>query len=172
LKRLWSVKNNLRQLAQHEGLKISPHDGNEEERFDRGIAAIGKRWSRAGYDFVPLVTPNHELRCSLDILLLRPGEDRLILRQGDIDGQIKTLFDGLRIPENLNEIPSKDIEAEENIPMFCLLSDDRLISEVRVNADELLMLPTEREVKASDSFVAIHVRIGHKTPRTFDRYFD
>jgi hypothetical protein len=77
---------------------------------------MGKKWNKAGLDFVPLVTKEHALRCSLDILLLRPEEDRYIFKQGDIDGQVKTLFDALSIPENAEGL---SIEQDKN-PLFIL----------------------------------------------------
>src|SRR6187397_3050423 len=49
--------------------------------------------------YIPLVRKSLDLMCSLDILFLRqeqPGS--LILQGGDLDGRIKTLFDGLRMP--------------------------------------------------------------------------
>jgi hypothetical protein len=52
-----------------------------------------------------------------------------------------------------------------------MLEDDKLISEVRVIADQLLLLPHEREAKANDAFVVIHVKLNYKTPRTFDQFF-
>jgi hypothetical protein len=111
------------------------------------------------------------LRCSLDVLLLRPADERFILKRGDIDGQVKTLFDALRIPENADETGGATPEADED-PFYCLLSDDRLITEVRVIDDQLLVLPHEREVKATDSFVVIHVKINHRYGGAMDRYFD
>jgi hypothetical protein len=109
------------------------------------------------------VTPDLALRCSLDILLLRPDEKRFIFTQGDIDGQVKTLGDALRIPDCAEETDGMGPQADE-IPFYCLLQDDRLISEVRVVSDELLLLPGNRDLKANDAFVVIHVRLNHKSP--------
>ncbi|MHB1954037.1 MAG: hypothetical protein ACYCOU_09845 [Sulfobacillus sp.] len=174
LRRLWSMKPNLRQLADHLGncaiSDLGPRGTTEQERFVFGISAIGKKWSMAGYDLVPLVTSDMALRCSLDILLLRPEEGRFIFNQGDIDGQLKTLFDALRLPANLGEAGGTGPQEDET-PLFCLLEDDRLISEVRVTTDQLLLLPNQREVKANDAHVVIHVKLNHKNARAFDNYF-
>jgi len=169
LRRLWQVKNNLRQLTYHDPVGADK-PSNEQERFDLGIARIGERWSRAGYQLIPLVTAEMALRCSVEILLLRPEEKRLIFEQGDIDGQLKTVFDALKIPLNLDETGGMGPQEDET-PFYCLLEDDRLISEVTVKADQLLLLPHERKVKANDAFVVIHVKVNHATPRTFDNYF-
>ena len=77
-------------------------------------------------EVVPLVTADMGLRCSLDILLLRPEEDRFIFNAGDIDGQIKTLFDALRMPNDLKETGEVGPQQDET-PFFCLLEDDKLI---------------------------------------------
>ena len=131
----------------------------DEERFDFGIKATGMRWSRAGFEFVPLVT----LRCSLYVLLLRPElGQKYILQRGDIDGQIKTLFDALRMPENLDETGKVGPQTDET-PFFCLLEDDRLITEVRVTTDRLLLLPNQSSVKPNDCLAVIRVKLNHKT---------
>ena len=180
LRRLWNVNSSLRQLASQQGhveirQGVSPNSPDyvittPQERFGRGLTVIGEKWRRGDYQLVPLVTSEMVLRCSLDILLLRPEEERFIFKSGDIDGQVKTLFDALRIPANLNEAGSIGPQEDET-PFFCLLEDDKLISEVRVNADQLLLLPHDREVKANTCFVVIHVKLNHNHPGTFDNYF-
>ncbi|HEX4231068.1 MAG TPA: hypothetical protein VHZ07_20495 [Bryobacteraceae bacterium] len=177
LRRLWKMQPTLRHMARHigtqEATKVTPMPelNNEEQTIDFGIKAIGQQWQRVGYDFVPLVTDSAAVRCSLDILLLRPEEDRFIFTQGDIDGQLKTIFDALKIPASSKEA-GKIGPQEDETPFFVLLENDRLISEVRVNADQLLLLPNTRDTKPHDAFVTIHVRLNYKSPRTFDRWLD
>lgn len=177
LRRLWTTQSNLTQLASNKYIESFPKSqlgvvGRKplDERFREGLGIIGKKWSRAGYDFVPLVTEDLALRCSIEILLLRPGDKPLLFEQGDIDGQLKTLFDALRIPANLGETGGIGPQEDES-PFFCLLEDDRLISEVKVTSDELLLLPGQRETQPNDSFAVINVKLNHKNPRTFDNYF-
>jgi hypothetical protein len=171
LRRLWSVKEGLRTLAyrrgglQQEGVSFrvnysKPSQAELDDAYNRGIAEIGKNWNSAGFDFVPLVTDEFALRCSLNILLLRPEEKKYIFTQGDIDGQLKTLFDAFRRPADIGEAGGSTPTDDEN-PFFCLLQDDGLISEVHVVTDQLLLLPGEREAKANDAFVVIHVNINH-----------
>jgi hypothetical protein len=170
LRRLWSLLPNLRQYATYQD--HGRYQGSEaEERFQSGLCSIGENWQRAGYNFVPLVTGKFALRCSLDILLLRPGEEKFILSQGDIDGQVKTLFDSLKMPTQTVDVHG-DVPEDDEKPFFCLLEDDRLVSEVHVTTDHLLLLPGEREVKPTDCFAVIHVRINHRHPGAFDRWFD
>lgn len=175
LRRLWSVKHGLLQLAKQEGSRSIAEKNqtpiSDQHRFDEGIAAIGRNWARAGFNFVPLVTEKFLLRCSIDALFLRPEGKSYVYEQGDIDGQIKTLFDALRIPKDASEAGGNRPTDDEN-PFFCLLENDNLISEVHVTADQLLLLPNERETKANDAFVIIHVRINHTIGTPFDRWFD
>ncbi len=128
------------------------------------------RWRRGDFHCVPLVTADMVLRCGLDILLLRPETERFIFEGGDIDGQVKTLFDALRIPKEMSETGGMGPQEDET-PFFCLLEDDRLITEVRVSADKLLLLPNQKEVKENEAFVVIHVKLNHRNARTFDNWF-
>ena len=141
---------------------------SKEESINKAFAHIGNNWNRSGYQCVPLVTQEQVLRCSLDILLLRPEEDKYIFTQGDIDGQVKTLFDALRIPKNFDEA-GQTTPGPDETPFFCLLEDDRLISEVRVIADHLLLLPHAKSVTANDAFAVITVKLNQKE---FDAFTD
>ncbi len=170
LRQLWTASPNLRQLAMQKGFNAAALVGTEEASFERGVSNIGKNWSRGGYNLVPLVTPEMTARCSLDILLLRPEHDRYILKSGDTDNKLKTLFDALRLPSNAAETGGTPQLADED-PLFCLLEDDGLISEVKVSTDQLLMLPNTRRLRADDAYAVIKVRVNHKNARTFDNYF-
>ena len=89
----------------------------------------------AGKSFIPLVRESMSLVCDLDILFLRKGEPgQLVSQGGDIDNRIKTLLDGLRMPENATEIGSKFVYR----PMYCLLENDSLITGLNVRTDQLL----------------------------------
>jgi hypothetical protein len=60
LKRLWAVKDGLRQLAEHKGQeavgKNKALDSPDKSWSEQGLAAIGRNWNRKGFDFVPLIT--------------------------------------------------------------------------------------------------------------------
>ena len=91
------------------------------------------------FRFVPLVSPDLHLVCSLKILMLRPEPPgSLITRGGDIDNRLKTLFDALRIPKNENELSKDAIVGPNENPFFCLLEDDNLVTKVNVETDRLL----------------------------------
>ncbi len=79
----------------------------------------------------------------------------MISNQGDVDNRVKVLFDALRIPENPGEIPRDAIPGDDESPLFCLLQDDRLITEVKITTDRLLV-PVNR---LADVHLVISVKI-------------
>lgn len=124
-----------------------------------GLAQI---YQRGKYHFVPLVRERVSLLCSLDILFLRSDVPGSIIGSGDIDNRLKTLFDALRMPSGDAEMstyasgPDSDEE-----PFYCLLEDDKLISNISVKTD-MLLEPIRGDV--SDSRLIIDVRVSHYRP--------
>jgi hypothetical protein len=93
----------------------------------------------AGYDFAALVHPWQKLYAELDILMLRPEAPGAVISHfGDIDNQLKTLFDALRRPTDASEVPRSWTPGPDEQPMHCLLEDDKLITRVGVDTDRLL----------------------------------
>lgn len=153
LRQLWRAKPTLRELvdAYYTKFVLAPSakraaplafvgKEGQETRFQLGIQAMGKNWARAGYDIVPLVIPEFALQCSLEILLLRPEQVEVFGEWADLDGQVRTILDALRMPDSAEEAAHATPEEDER-PLFCLLQNDKLISEVKITADRLLMLP-------------------------------
>jgi hypothetical protein len=94
-----------------------------------------------GHAYIPLVRNNFALTCGLDILFLRKGrEGALIAEGGDLDNRIKTLFDGLRVP-NKGEVREPSLQEGAGAVTFCLLEDDALITDFSVRTDRLLTTP-------------------------------
>jgi hypothetical protein len=70
--------------------------------------------------------------------MLRPeAPGQTLIKGGDIDNRLKTLFDALRIPKAGEIMESPDNEGGRN-PFFCLLEDDSLINHISVTTDLLL----------------------------------
>jgi hypothetical protein len=91
-----------------------------------------------GHNCIPLVRRSLFLTCSLNILFLRKeGPGALVASGGDLDNRIKTLFDGLRMP-TLEEGRAEKADLD---PLFCLLEDDALITDVVIRTDRLLSRP-------------------------------
>ena len=116
--------------------------------------------------FEPLVTSDHGVGCALDILFLRrdqPGS--LISHGGDIDNRIKVLFDALKLPELNARLPGDPKDDPERF--YCLLEDDRLISDVRVTTDRLLT-PMGDDERKHDVRLVVHVRTVVLDPGKLD----
>jgi hypothetical protein len=92
-----------------------------------------------GFLFCPLVVDRLHFVAELEILCLRPQRvGAIITSSGDIDNQLKTLFDALRVPRTKDEVPTGiPVDPSEN-PFHCLLEDDALISKVAVTTDQAL----------------------------------
>jgi hypothetical protein len=140
LRQLWETHPNLKERAELRGhYEIAQKIGSVEaadigpsDEFERGLREYAANYNRNGFNFLPLVAENLCLRCSLDILFLRREEKDYILQGGDIDGRLKTLFDALRIITKQDELPTGATPTKDEDPFFCLLEDDKLISEVHV----------------------------------------
>ena len=125
------------------------------------VAALADSHARFGFRFVPLVQQG--MACSLHILLLRREDPfRLFTGSGDIDGRVKTLLDGLRMPQQLPELGGAT-PGEDEDPFFCLLEDDQHVFDLSVETDRLLIPP---EPEASDNphaavaIISVHVRMA------------
>lgn len=78
----------------------------------RGMQYLAESYERAGQPFIPLVTEELGLRCKLDILFLRPENPGSLFVRGDLDNRLKTLFDGLRIANDKQELGNSPLSAE------------------------------------------------------------
>ncbi len=124
-----------------------------------GADRMAARYANYGYNWLPLVTEELGIACSLDILFLRRDAPGKIIESGggDIDNRIKVLFDGLRMPKHANEIEGLGREPDEDPFFFCLLEDDSLINQVKITTDRLLT-PLESGEAINDVVLVIHVR--------------
>jgi hypothetical protein len=166
LRQLWKNKSTLNTMATRFGCEIIQDrteidwskPGFSDKVFNDGINARASNWQRNGYRFLPLVTDEFCLRCSLDILFLRPEAPGLLINSGDLDSRLKTVFDALRMPKSREEAGGQDPQHDED-PFYVLLEDDKLISEIKVTTDQLLLLPAERELRPNDAFLVINVKL-------------
>ena len=76
--------------------------------------------------------------CSLEILFLRRDVPGSVIHAGDLDNRIKTLIDALRRPQSAQELRGFEIPNEDEVPFYCLLEDDRLVTSLSVETDTLL----------------------------------
>lgn len=165
LRQLWATNLGLFKIANEYASEwINDHHDlatvniSEEQWRSFGLKYLGEKWQRCGREFIPLVTEQMGLYCKLDILFLRPGEPGKTIQGGDLDNRLKTLFDAFRLPANLEEAGGP-ASADEDGPTYCLLEDDRLISEIRIVTDNLLLLPKQTKADPNDVFLVIDVQL-------------
>lgn len=110
----------------------------------------------AGHQFVPLVNERVSLVSDVNITMLRPEEPGAIITQsGDIDNRLKTLLDALRMPKNVAELPKIFSPCDDEIPFYCLLEDDNLITSLSVKTGRLL----EPVLNGLEVLLLIHVSL-------------
>lgn len=119
--------------------RTHPSLANNSHLEDAGSDGESVIHHKGEFRFAPLICDELKLLAGLDVLFLRPRPvGGLLSSRADIDNQLKTLFDALRIPLGEKEVPSTDRPRSGEDPFFCLLDDDRRIVDLRVRADHLL----------------------------------
>lgn len=132
---------------------------------------MADKFKVCGFRFLPLMNDEEfgSLACGLDILFLRrdqPGD--LIKHGGDIDNRIKVLFDALRVPQDAQELKEQKPDQGED-PFFCLLQDDKQITEVKITTDRLLT-PQTVDGDINDVHLIIHVKTLSLDGNTFTAF--
>lgn len=122
------------------------------------IEYLAPLYVRNKYQCVPLIREELSLICSIEILFLRPDLPGSVLKSGDIDNRIKTLFDALRLPHGTQELIGYDNPQDDEKPFFCLLEDDSLITHISVETD-ILLQPTGKKFDPNDTRLIIAVKI-------------
>lgn len=107
------------------------------------------------FQFAPLVSTKVGAVAELSLHMLWPQSvGSIFVNGGDIDNRLKVLFDGLKMPRQLNEVPMDIVPEDGETPFHCLLEDDSLISKVTVQTDKLL------EPAASSSEVCLFIHVN------------
>jgi len=131
---------------------------------------MADKFEMCGFRFLPLMHDYFgSLACGLDILFLRrdqPGD--LIRHGGDINNRIKVLFDALRMPQDAQELTEQKPDKGED-PFFCLLQDDKQITEVNITTDRLL-IPQTADENIYDVHLIIHVKTLSLDGNTFTAF--
>jgi hypothetical protein len=92
-----------------------------------------------------------------DIPLRRDQPGNVIVSGGDLDNRLKVLFDALRLPQNCDEVLNVPVGQPDDGPIFVLMEDDRLIVDVKVASDRLLVPRIDGE-HINDVRLIIHVK--------------
>jgi hypothetical protein len=150
-------------LAYWQEKSIHEYRENEEIHYSLADGMIANH-AKYGFNWLPLVSEQHGLACSLDILFLRrdpPG--KIIKSGGDLDNRIKVLFDALRMPDEAKEVAGFTPDVNED-PFYVLLQNDSLINEIKITSDRLL-IPLKSGEGINDVVLVIHVKTTVANPR-------
>jgi hypothetical protein len=131
---LWDLSPILRPFS---GRSFPSMPQKSYETFTPPKHELIQTYTHGGKSYLPIVCMENKVTCGIEILLLR-RDLSAVLVSGDLDGRVKTLIDALRIPKI-----GEDTADDDPSPLHCLLSDDSLISEVKVTADHLLASPEQ-----------------------------
>ncbi len=116
----------------------------ESNKVSPGLGRKLQLFERKGFKFRPIIDKKN--RCSLDILFLRsdaPGKGFA----GDIDNRVKTLLDALSVPGENELLPLDSPPDKHEKPLFCLLEDDSLVTQLSVEMDHLFDLDLQNGSK-------------------------
>jgi hypothetical protein len=118
------------------------------------------------FTYVPLVTTRMDTLAELSVTILRPeAPGKLLTHSGDIDNRLKTLFDVLSMPAHLNQVPEDATPDPHEVPFYCLLEDDRLVTNISVRAEQLLEPDTTPGLV--DVLIFVRTRITRPTMNNF-----
>jgi hypothetical protein len=158
LKRLWDITPYLK-TGERSGPSalILSGDASNGDAPQYKASYLAKKHARYGWRFVPLVTADLDLICGIEVLFLRPTIPGGIIKSGDIDGRLKTLLDALSIPDANQGYENRTASADEN-PLYVLLEDDKLITKVSVETDQLLEFSTAAS-DINDARLVITIRL-------------
>jgi hypothetical protein len=144
------------------GLDLDWYGGRDGKRKHHNLLdGLASEFARLGFNFVPFVTREADVNCSIDLLMLRPNSERAIFLMGDIDGRLKTIFDALKMPQQKSDLGGYDDPDEDEKPFFVLLEDDSLVTRVAVETDYMLE-PVRDSDNANDVRLILTIKIGSR----------
>ena len=113
--------------------------------------------TRGGRQWAPLITQSQHRFAEVHAVLQRRRKwGHVFTPGGDLDNQLKVVLDGLRIPQEDNE--TRGFPLPEDRRYFCLLENDALITDVRVQTAQLYA-PKAADEQKSDVILSLYVTI-------------
>ena len=135
LKRFWLAHQHLNSVKTHCFLKDSQERGHELQLLSEQFADF---FTVDSTHFVPLAIQKLHLVCEIDVLLLVSPNSAHLLARSDIDNRMKTLLDGLRMPQQKSELLNDLSAGSVQDPYYVLVEDDSQVSKLSVEYDTYL----------------------------------
>lgn len=108
----------------------------------------------------PVICARLGIACDLGLTIYSRDPFGAVIQNADLDNRLKTLFDALRIPTEL-ELPKEDRNRTPTPDLFwVLLEDDNLITDLSIKSKRLLVPPREEE-KESDIELEISLDVKY-----------
>ncbi len=107
------------------------------------IDRTAKEYAGWGYNYVPVLKKGTPVICHIETLFLRRQMPGGLIRGGDLDNRMKTLYDSLRMPSSPAEMKDIPLPSENEKPFLILLEEDNLITHTAIETDILLDLPKD-----------------------------
>lgn len=126
------------------------------------IGRLAGEFRQAKWAFVPLVTGRLQLITKIDILLRRVDGPRASVWSGDLDNRIKTVIDALSLPSSSCGYEELD-PTDGEVPLFCLLEDDKFLNSVSVEAAQLLDAENSDDESLADILIKVSIRPDNVT---------
>jgi hypothetical protein len=118
--------------------------------------------------FQPIVRESMALTCSLDILFLRKEDPGSLVQQGgDLDGRLKTLFDAMSAPAQIEQLSSPECENIDD-PTYCVMENDSLITGYSIKTGRLLNRPNASK---HDVHLVIEVNVRVMRAMAYNQLF-
>lgn len=150
---------------QHPGPLRPLHASQVVDGRSKEILDLCEPIAKHGMSFSPLVRETYALHCGLTVLFQRREPPGRIYQGGDIDGRMKTLLDALAMPQHVEQVQAH--QSAPN-PLFCLLEDDSLISELSVRSERLL---TGDDLPADHARLTIEVDVRVRQATIYNQSF-
>lgn len=128
------------------------------------FSARGRTFKVGRFTFEPLISKLSGAACELNIKLLTRGKLGNLIHGADLDNRLKTLFDALRLPNQVQELPPNDKPSADENPFYVLLEDDAQITHLSVKSEPLLSPPVEGE---NETDVHLDIEVKVKRPNEF-----
>jgi len=122
------------------------------------LSESSERVTIGAFTFQPIICRRHKLRCKIDLVIFSRDPFGSVIQNADLDNRLKTLFDALRPPRSIDELPKGDVPGDDESLFWTLLQDDSLITDLSVRS-EILYTPLQRDERRSDIEMNITISV-------------
>ncbi|WP_143748491.1 hypothetical protein [Mesorhizobium carmichaelinearum] len=154
----------LKHLWETHPMLIEKNSGRDGHAV-RYIARTAAENQVYGYSYVPLLKKGDHVICHIETLFLRRQMPGGLIRGGDLDNRMKSLYDGLRMPSRPAEMRDIAGPQADETPFFVLLEEDNLITHTAIETDILLDPPEDPGSDADMARVRLILTVGIKACR-------